>query len=83
MPAHFEDIEVGQVVTLGVAAVDGRSLDSFCSALAPGWSKEDGAPDAFTYALWSRLDTDASSGWALMRFAGCAIHRRANYCADA
>ena len=63
MPAHFEDIEVGQVVTLGVAAVDGRSLDSFCGALAPGWSKEDGAPDAFTYALWSRLDTDASSGW--------------------
>ena len=63
MPAHFEDIEVGQVVTLGVAAVDARSLDSFCSALAPGWSKEDGAPDAFTFALWSRLDTDASSGW--------------------
>ena len=63
MPAHFEDIEVGQVVTLGLAAVDGRSLESFRQALAPGWSKEDGAPDAFTYALWSRLDTDASSGW--------------------
>ena len=50
-------------MTLGVAAVDSRSLASFCEAFAPGWAKSDGAPDAFTYAVWSRLDTDASSGW--------------------
>ncbi len=63
MPAHFEDIVVGQVINLGMAPVDPRSLESFCDAFAPGWDKTDGAPDAFTFAVWSRLDTDASSGW--------------------
>lgn len=63
MPAHFDDIAVGQVVTLGVAAVDARSLESFCQAFAPGWARSDGAPDAFTYAVWSKLDADASAGW--------------------
>ena len=63
MPAHFDDIQVGQVTSLGMIAVDARTLESFCAALAPGWSREDGAPDAFTFALWSRLDTEASAGW--------------------
>ncbi len=63
LPAHFDDIEVGQVVTLGVAAVDPRSLERFCESFAPGWDRSEGAPDAFTYAVWSRLDTDASAGW--------------------
>ena len=63
MPAHFDDIQVGQVASLGVIAVDSRSLHGFCETLAPGWAKADGAPDAFTYAVWARLDTEASAGW--------------------
>ena len=63
MPANFEDIEIGQVVSLGVAAVDERALDGFCSSFAPSWDKADGAPDALLYALWSKLDAEAAAGW--------------------
>lgn len=63
MPAHFDEIKVGQVVQLGLAPIDARSLEVFCSVFAPGWAKGDGAPDAFCYAVWSRMDTDASGGW--------------------
>ena len=63
VPAHFDDIQVGQVTSLGMIAVDSRSLQGFCDTLAPGWAKADGAPDAFTYAVWARLDTEASAGW--------------------
>ncbi len=63
MPAHFDDIQVGQVISLGVMAVDARSLHSFCEHMAPGWAKADGAPDAFVYAIWSRLDSEAAAGW--------------------
>ncbi|WP_158916046.1 acyl dehydratase [Caulobacter sp. S45] len=63
MPAHFDDIEVGQVISLGVMAIDGRSLQSFCEHMAPGWAKADGAPDAFLYAVWARLDSEAAQGW--------------------
>ncbi len=63
VPAHFDDIQVGQVTSLGMIAVDARSLQGFCDTLAPGWAKADGAPDAFTYAVWARLDTEASAGW--------------------
>ena len=63
MPARFQDIEIGQVVSLGVAPVDERALDGYCSAFAPRWRREDGAPDALLYALWSRLDADAAAGW--------------------
>ncbi len=48
---------------LGLLAVDARALEAFCAAFAPGWAKGDGAPEAFTYAAWSRMDTDASAGW--------------------
>jgi hypothetical protein len=63
VPAHFEDIEVGQVVSLGITPVEPRVLDSFCAAFAPGWRPESGAPDALLYALWSRLDTEAAAAW--------------------
>ena len=63
MPAHFDDIQVGQVVSLGMLAIDGRLIASFCEHLAPGWAKADGAPEALLYAIWSRLDAEASSGW--------------------
>ena len=63
VPAHFDDIEVCQVISLGVMAIDGRSLQSFCEHMAPGWAKADGAPDAFLYAVWARLDSEAAQGW--------------------
>jgi hypothetical protein len=63
MPDYFEDIEVGQVVSLGAAAVDARVLDEFIKAFAPASKAEDGAPDAMIYALWSRLDAHASASW--------------------
>ena len=37
MPAPFDDIHIGQVVSLGVAAVDPKALDAFIAAFAPGW----------------------------------------------
>lgn len=63
MPAYFDDIETGQVVSLGVAAIDERALEAFAKSFAPDWTEEAGAPDAFVYALWSRLDAEASSTW--------------------
>ncbi len=63
MPAFFDEISIGQVASLGVAAVDQKVLESFCSGFAPDWDLEDGAPDALIFALWSRLDRDAAKGW--------------------
>ncbi|MFZ5668109.1 MAG: acyl dehydratase [Pseudomonadota bacterium] len=63
MPASFDEIEIGQVVSLGVAAVDAEAVQAFVRAFAPGWSAARGAPDAMVYALWSRLDEQASADW--------------------
>jgi hypothetical protein len=63
MPASFDEIEIGQVVSLGVCAVDGDALAAFTKAYCPGWDNERGAPDALTFAIWSRLDGEASAGW--------------------
>ena len=63
MLGHFEDIEVGAVVSLGAASVDEQELDAFITAFAPEWDPQQGAPDAMTYALWSRLDGQASARW--------------------
>jgi hypothetical protein len=63
MPGRFDDIEVGQVATLGVTAVDEAALKAYCAAFAPTWPIEDGAPDALVYTLWAKLDTEASAAW--------------------
>jgi acyl dehydratase len=63
VPAHFDEIVIGQVVSLGVAAVDPRALESFRAAFAPSWGAEDGAPDALVFALWSKIDGEASKDW--------------------
>ena len=63
MPASFDDIEIGQVVSLGAAAVDPGALASFAAAFAPGWAAERGAPDAMVYAIWAKLDALATEGW--------------------
>jgi hypothetical protein len=46
VPARFDDIEIGQVVPLGAAAVDPDALAIFISAFTPGWTADRGAPDA-------------------------------------
>ena len=56
----FDELEIGQVISLGAIALDRRALDSFCAAFAPGWDPENGAPDAMVFAVWSRLEADAS-----------------------
>lgn len=63
MPAHFDDIRVGQVAPLGVCAVDGDQVLAFCKQYAERWDTEDGAPDAMIFALWSKLDAEAASAW--------------------
>ena len=63
MPAAFDDIEIGQVVSLGTAAVDDKALEAFIAAFAPGWPKDRGAPDAMVYAIWTRLDAVSVVNW--------------------
>ena len=63
MPAVFDDIEIGQVVSLGTAMVDEKALEAFIAAFAPDWSVDEGAPDAFTFAVWTRLDAQAVKDW--------------------
>lgn len=63
MPSSFDDISIGQVINLGAVAVDAQALEAFIRAFAPGWGVERGAPDAMTYALWSRLEEHASADW--------------------
>jgi hypothetical protein len=63
MPAHFEDIEVGQVVTLGITRLTEDMLESFNEAFAPDRDVAQGASDALVYAVWSSLDEKASADW--------------------
>jgi hypothetical protein len=63
VPASFDDIEIGQVVPLGAAAVDSTALQAFVAAFAPGWTVDRGAPDAMVYAIWARLDAVAATDW--------------------
>jgi len=63
MPAAFDDIEIGQVVHFGAAAIEEAALATFIAAFAPGWTVDRGAPDAMVFALWSRLDAEAAAAW--------------------
>ncbi len=63
MPAAFDDIEIGQVVHFGATVVDEGALEAFIAAFAPGWAIENGAPEAMIFAIWSRLDAEASADW--------------------
>jgi hypothetical protein len=63
MPAAFDDIAIGQVVNLGTVALDDKALEAFCAAFMPTWDVSRGAPDSLTFALWSRLDAQASEDW--------------------
>jgi hypothetical protein len=61
---YFEDIGVGEVLSLGACAVDSQALELFAERFAPGWDVAYGAPDAMIYALWSRLAAEKASSWA-------------------
>ncbi len=63
MPASFDDIEIGQVVSLGACAVDPETLATFVKAFTHGWTLDRGAPDAMVYAIWARLDAVAHTDW--------------------
>ena len=63
MPGYFEEIEIGYVASLGAARIEPAALATFIAAFAPGWSADRGAPDAMIYALWARLDAEASTDW--------------------
>ncbi len=56
MPTLFDDIHVGQVISLGAAVVDGAAIASFIAAFDPEWPADSGAPDAMTYAIWAKLE---------------------------
>jgi predicted RNA polymerase sigma factor len=63
VPAAFDDIQIGQVVSLGACAVQPEALEAFINAFTPGWTVDRGAPDAMVYALWARLDAVAHTEW--------------------
>lgn len=63
MPAAFDDIRIGQVVSLGSYAVDPKHLQAFVEAFTPGWTVDRGAPDAMVFAIWARLDALAHTDW--------------------
>ena len=75
MPAPFDDIEIGQVVNLGAAAVDAKALAAFIAAFTPGWTLERGAPDTMVFAIWARLDSQAAAGWPQTKRLGVAALR--------
>jgi hypothetical protein len=63
VPAPFDEIEIGQVVSLGTATVEPEALAAFIAAFTPGWTADRGAPDAMVYAIWARLDAVAGAQW--------------------
>jgi hypothetical protein len=63
VPASFDDVQIGEVIALGAAAVDPKVLDDFIASFTPGWTAERGAPDAMVYAIWSKLEAVAQTDW--------------------
>ncbi len=63
MPAAFDDLYIGQSVSIGAGVISDEELRSFCKTYAPSWNPDDGAPDSLLFALWSKLETEASSHW--------------------
>src|SRR5690348_4538606 len=63
MPAPFDEIEIGLVVSLGAERIESGALAAFAAAFAPGWDPERGAPDAMLYAIWAKLDAIAATDW--------------------
>jgi hypothetical protein len=64
VPVSFDELHIGQVLPLGVIVLDRRALETFCDLFAPDWDPEQGAPEAMVYAIWSRLEAEASKDWS-------------------
>jgi hypothetical protein len=60
--SRFDDIDIGQVVPLGVLPVTKRAIEGFIEAFAPNWPLERGAPDAMVFAIWDHLADRAAAG---------------------
>jgi hypothetical protein len=67
VPGYFDEIKVGQVISLGSMAIDQAGLEAFSDSFAPGWDPINGAPDALIYAIWSKLDAQTSAEWPLTK----------------
>lgn len=63
MPGHFDDIEIGAVVSLGAAVVDAEAIQAFAASFCPTWDVEEGVPEAMLFAIWSKLDLAATADW--------------------
>ena len=63
MPDYFDDISVGQVVSLGHAAVDEPTAAAFIASFGPGWDLVAGLPDALVYLIWQKLDSHTAASW--------------------
>ena len=63
----FDELRVGQVLSMGAAVADPQSMGQFIQAFAPDWDIGQGAPEAFVYALWSKLDRQFYAGWPLSK----------------
>lgn len=63
MLGYFDDIETGQVVQLGALPLSEHAVRAFCKEFAPDWDAASGVPEAMLYAVWSRLDEEASRSW--------------------
>jgi hypothetical protein len=63
VPAYFDELEVGRVVSLGAAGLSPKAVEAFTEAFAPGWDPALGAPDAMIYAIWAKLDLEACAAW--------------------
>ena len=63
MPARFDEIEIGQVVSLGAVKIDAEILAAFAAGFAPGWDLERGAPDAMIYAPCAGCATRPPARW--------------------
>ena len=63
MLGYFDEIEVGQVVSLGAVALSPSASQSFCRDFAPTWDLSRGVPESMLYAVWARLETEASETW--------------------
>ena len=63
MPGYFDELQVGDVVSLGATAVDASALQDFIDAFTPGWTLERGLPDALVFTVWAKLDAGAAIDW--------------------
>jgi acyl dehydratase len=63
VPAYFDEMEIGKVVSLGAAGLNAKAIEDFTEVFAPGWDTASGAPDVMIYALWAKLDLEASAVW--------------------